>query len=293
MNKIIIIIAFLLSSTYVAAQVGINTRFPIGHFIIDSSGDNVSTTPTAAQLRNDVILSISTDKEAILGVGAMPYNSGQLYLGANNKALGLNRVALTSSFDVVTVPNPTDGTVVYNKDTAIEDGVYFFSGNQWGKMTTNLYAGSFINLLNLKSPDVATKPITAAQLTLQTYTAGAELEFVTKENGSIQILEDGAYSFNMHLSGDVSTGISEFTNYYVFLVNATNNSVVDGYTIALRPNSLAPQTASVFLNANFKKDDKVKIYICHESISDRKWTLKSATPGSTALVRTYMVFWKL
>lgn len=293
MNKIFIILMLLVCSIHAFSQVGINTRFPIGHFIIDSKGDNVSVIPTSDQLRNDVILDVSTDNEAILSVGAMPYNSAQLYLGANNKALGLNRVTLASSFDVGTVPNPTDGTVVYNKDASMEDGVYFFSDTQWGKMSTNIYAGSFINLLNLSSPDVVTKPISPAQLSAELYSAGAELKFVTKENGAIEILEDGAYSFNMHLSGYVSAGSSEFAYYYVFLVNATNHSVVDSYTVALRPNINTQQTASVFLNANFKKNDAVRIYICHESITDRIWTLKSSAPGSTDLVRSYMIFWRL
>ena len=280
-------------SVYASSQVGINTLFPIGNFIIDTNGDNISATPTPTQLKNDVVFSKSTDNEAILGVGAMPYNSAQLYLNSNNKALGLNKVTLASSFDVVTVPNPTDGIIVYNKDATIDDGVYFFSDTQWGKMATNIYAGSFINLLNLSSPDVATKPITPAQLSAELYSTGVELKFVTKENGAIEILEDGAYSFNMHLSGYVSTGSSEFAYYYVFLVNDTNHSVADSYTIALRPNSNAQQTASVFLNANFKKNDVVKIYVCHESETNRIWSLKSSAPGSNNLVRSYMVFWKL
>ncbi len=280
-------------SVYASSQVGINTLFPIGNFIIDTNGDNISATPTPTQFKNDVVFSKSTDNEAILGVGAMPYNSAQLYLNSNNKALGLNKVTLASSFDVVTVPNPTDGIVVYNKDATIDDGVYFFSDTQWGKMATNIYAGSFINLLNLSSPDVVTKPITPAQLSAELYSTGVELKFVTKENGAIEILEDGAYSFNMHLSGYVSTGSSEFAYYYVFLVNDTNHSVADSYTVALRPNSNAQQTASVFLNANFKKNDVVKIYVCHESETNRIWSLKSSAPGSNNLVRSYMVFWKL
>lgn len=293
MNKIFIVLTFWGCSVYASSQVGINTLFPIGDFIIDTNGDNISATPTSTQLKNDVVFSKSTDNEAILGVGAMPYNSAQLYLNSNNKALGLNKVTLATSFDVVTVPNPTDGIVVYNKDATIDDGVYFFSDTQWGKMATNIYAGSFINLLNLSSPDVVTKPITPAQLSAELYSSGVELKFVTKENGSIEILEDGAYSFNMHLSGYVSTGSSEFAYYYVFLVNDTNHSVVDSYTVALRPNSNAQQTASVFLNANFKKNDVVKIYVCHESATNRVWSLKSSAPGSNNLVRSYMVFWKL
>lgn len=293
MNKIFIILMFLVCSAYVSSQVGINTKFPVGRLVIDTNGDNVSGTPTPAQLKNDMILNISTDNEAILGVGGMPHNSAQLFLNADNKALGLNRVNLASSFDVATVPSPTDGIVVYNKDASIEDGVYFFSEDQWGKMSTNIYAGSFINLLNLSSPDVTTKPITPTQLAAELYSVGTELKFVTKENGVIEILEDGAYSFNMHLSGYVSAGTSEFAYYYVFLVNATNHSVVDSYTVALRPNTNAQQTASVFLNANFKKNDAVRIYICHESRTDRIWSLKSTTPGNTNLVRTYMIFWRL
>ncbi|SHG44155.1 hypothetical protein [Dysgonomonas macrotermitis] len=294
MNKLLVILTILLVYPFFAtSQVSINSRYSIGKLLIDGDGDNTSTIPTSVQLENDVIFNVSTLNEAILGIGGTPYNSAQLSLNATNKALGLNIVNLTSGLDLTTVPSPSNGLTVYNKDSSIDDGVYFFLDNEWAKMTTNIYAGSFMNLLNLQAPDVVTRPITQTQLSAELYSAGTELNFISTDNGTIKILEDGAYSFNMHLSGTVSSGSSEYAYYYVFLVNATLHSVLDSYTIALKPNNNAPQTASVFLNANFTKDDEVKIYICHEDTNNRTWTLKSSSPGSTDLIRSYMVFWKL
>lgn len=292
MNKIYLILLILVSSISVSSQVGINTNHPFGNFMIDANGDNVSSTPTAAQLKNDVVMQTFSN-EAQLGIAGIPVDGAQLHLGDTHKALGLNRVKLNTSFDLTTVPDPTDALVVYNQTTTtLEDGVYFFSDDQWGRMVTNRFAGSFINFLNL-STNVATTPITPAQLTAETYSVGAEIQFVTRENGNITLLEDGAYSFNMHLTGYVPNGTSQFTSYYVFLVNATTNTVVDSYTIVLKPFTNAPQTASVFLNANFNKNDNVKIYICHNSGSDRAWNLRGSTAGSMDLIRSYMVFWKL
>lgn len=50
------------------AQVGINTRVPIGAFHIDGAGDNTGVTPSAVQLYNDIVV----DNNGNLGLGTIP-----------------------------------------------------------------------------------------------------------------------------------------------------------------------------------------------------------------------------
>lgn len=79
-----------------------------------------------------------------VGVGtATPDPSSLLDLNASNKGLLLPRVALTSTADIITVPNPAKGLLVYatqNSGTGItaiqKDTLYKFDGTQWKPLTT-------------------------------------------------------------------------------------------------------------------------------------------------------------
>jgi hypothetical protein len=79
-----------------------------------------------------------------VGVGtATPHPSSILDLNASNKGLLLPRVALTSTSDITTVPNPAKGLLVYatqnsgTGSTAIQkDTLYKFDGTQWKPLTT-------------------------------------------------------------------------------------------------------------------------------------------------------------
>lgn len=277
----------------VSAQVGINTIYPIGSFHIDASGNNISITPTDQLLLDDVIFETSTDNEAILGVGGKANNGSQLSLLANNKALGLNKVKLLSPFDLSTIADPEDGVLVFNEGDNLDKGLYYTSDQIWNKLQVNLFAGSSMNFLNLSSANASSKPITREQLMNNNFSVGTRLDFITRDSTKIEILADGAYSFNFQLVGTVSKGTSEYANYYIFLVDADTNKALASYTIVTRPNSSAPQTASVFLNATLKKGANVQIYLCHESTTDRVWTLNSSPAGTIFIERSYMVFWKL
>lgn len=79
-----------------------------------------------------------------VGVGtATPHPSSILDLNASNKGLLLPRVALTSTSDITTVPNPAKGLLVYatqNSGTGItaiqRDTLYRFDGIRWRSLTT-------------------------------------------------------------------------------------------------------------------------------------------------------------
>jgi len=79
-----------------------------------------------------------------VGIGtSAPHPSALLDLNASNKGLLLPRVALTSTSDITTVPNPAKGLLVYatqNSGTGItaiqRDTLYKFDGTSWKSLTT-------------------------------------------------------------------------------------------------------------------------------------------------------------
>jgi len=79
-----------------------------------------------------------------VGIGtASPYPSSMLDLSASNKGLLLPRAALTSTSDIITVPKPAKGLLVYATQnagsgiTAIQGNtLYKFDGIKWKALTT-------------------------------------------------------------------------------------------------------------------------------------------------------------
>lgn len=70
--------------------------------------------------------------------GASPISSAMLDVSASNKGMLIPRVALSSTTDVVTIPNPATSLLVYNTNTNIVNGAgagyYYWNGNAWGKL---------------------------------------------------------------------------------------------------------------------------------------------------------------
>lgn len=83
---------------------------------------------------------------AINATGAVPNASAGLDVDFTNKGLLLPRVTLTSATDVVTIPAPATGLMVYNLGTGgtspndITPGQYYFNGTKWVR-----YAAGWIN----------------------------------------------------------------------------------------------------------------------------------------------------
>lgn len=89
-----------------------------------------------------MMLGITVDGQVGIGTNT-PHPSSLLELNAADKGLLLPRVALTSTSDIVTIPNPAKGLLVYavqdsgTGDTAIQkDTLYKFDGVRWKAMTT-------------------------------------------------------------------------------------------------------------------------------------------------------------
>ena len=91
-----------------------------------------------------VVFIAGTTVHGQVGIGtASPYPSAVVDLNASNKGLLLPRVALTSTSDITTVPNPAKGLLVYatqNSGTGItaiqRDTLYRFDGTRWKAFTT-------------------------------------------------------------------------------------------------------------------------------------------------------------
>jgi hypothetical protein len=96
------------------------------------------------QLRFFAVLLMGITVQAQVGINtASPNPSALLDLNSSNKGLLLPRVTLLSTSDIVTIPNPAKGLMVYATQdmgtgiTAIQkDTLYKFDGVRWKALTT-------------------------------------------------------------------------------------------------------------------------------------------------------------
>ncbi len=77
---------------------------------------------------------------AQVGVGTpLPDASTQLDIVSNNKGVLIPRIPLTSSTDIVTIPNPANSLLVFNTNTVANDitpGYHYWDGAKWQRMTS-------------------------------------------------------------------------------------------------------------------------------------------------------------
>ena len=72
----------------------------------------------------------------------------------NNKALLITRVALTGTDDLITIPTPAAGLIVYNTQTTsgsnavIGNEIYFFNGTQWKQIVDKTILDDEVEQLN-------------------------------------------------------------------------------------------------------------------------------------------------
>jgi trimeric autotransporter adhesin len=77
--------------------------------------------------------------------GAEADESAMVDIDSNNKGLLIPRVSLTSTTDVVTIPNPAYSLMVFNLATAgvppndVNPGYYYWDGTQWVKIGANAW----------------------------------------------------------------------------------------------------------------------------------------------------------
>lgn len=93
-----------------------------------------------------IILLFSPLSNAQVGIATTsPHPGSDLTLGSTNKALLLNRIALTGKDDVSTITSPQAGMIIYNTATAgttpddVTPGFYYFDSGttKWEKVSSN------------------------------------------------------------------------------------------------------------------------------------------------------------
>jgi hypothetical protein len=247
------------------AQVGIGTENPQGIFHIDGAEDNTRTTDD---------LSVKPSHGSMnMGVGAVPAeNSGaQLELSGTQSAFLPNRIGLTSLTDIVTVPNPIAGMLVFNDGTGglSEQGLYHFDGIRWMRLlesdvTSRIYYRDLWSNADLNSPmgDRGIRPGRHTEAHSQTQ-HGNVLTWTDPENPAplatqqsqfIIIPENGSYAFTFRLymrqnsSGGTTTTAP--TGGWESM-NAVGRAV--GYLYAFNRNSIA--------TTNVDSDDAAEVNI--------------------------------
>lgn len=295
MKNLLILSALLFLVLNSFSQVGINTNNPRGVFHIDGNGDNAST-PTVAQLKNDLIAKVDANGEMYVNMGSEGHTSSQFGLYDTNKALGLNRVALTSTTDITTVPSPGKGLFVYDNNT---NYMYYYSGYMWLRIEDTPYENTSVRTYNLLTNDAATptNPNQSIQVFSKAHTPngtadGALMKFTS--TGTIPIDEKGSYGFSIRLYG----GPGAFTptpankTYYVYMTKAGSNSILDCIQIDLYAYTGRPISYTATFYADLEANDEVCFYWAHNQATTTTCYLVVAASGAVNANRTSLLYWK-
>lgn len=289
----------LILSVTLKAQVGINTNNVQGIFHIDTRGNNATTgAPAASQLTDDVIVTpnASTGVNVSIGGKVTANSSAELALLDADKAILLNRVALTDLRDITTIPNPEAGTIVYNTATSgtypdnIVPGYYYFNGEVWYKwqygrvnsilsqrdLLTHCYSANVPNLNDASSPMSAT----------------------LADFGVIQIEEKGTYIFSLRLYGPATSNSSGATapaftraiNYLYMMKNGSTKVTSMEINVPLPAGGTVAYTHTVSMQAVLDKDDIVTFRLANYA-AWYGWVLQ-AVPGLHAN-KTSLIYWKI
>ena len=281
-NCLFLIFSFL-SIGLCQSQVGINTKNPQGVFHFDKKGNSGSST----NLEDDIIISSDNASGANVSIGGLPVSGASIAMYSSTKGFLPNRVQLTSSIDVTTVPNPETGMLVYNIAASgvypnnTLPGYYIFQGSKWLRLRTSAYSGL--------SETSALKTAVTTKSTNEVNSSTAPIA----DFGSIQIFDDGAYAFSFNINATSSTGaLSGNITRGVLNIYILKKSLGDaGFTpfkgIEINP-ALFPNgnsfTLSAITSLELKSQDQLMFRISHYG------TYPSITLKAGA---TYLTYWKL
>lgn len=281
------------------AQVGINTKNSQGVFHIDTRGNNpVSGTPTAAQMTDDIVVEKHSTAGINMSIGGKvgTNSSAQLALLDPNKAILLNRVALTGLKDITTIPNPQTGTMVYNTATAgtypdnIVPGYYYFNGLVWykwqyGQIDSELSSCDLLsNCVSVDVPSLGN--------------AVSPMQSALADFGTIKIKETGIYIFSLRLYGRATVNSSgskapPFTrsiNYLYMMKNVSTKVAAMEINVPLHLGDVVAYTHTVSLQAVLNANDVITFRLGNYAGS-YGWDL-IANAGLRAN-KTSLIYWKI
>ncbi|WP_185126881.1 hypothetical protein [Chryseobacterium lactis] len=223
------------------SQVGINTPNPQGIFHVDGGKDNPATgIPTPVQQANDFTITPTGS----VGIGTILPDASAL-LDINTDGLAANkkkgvlfpRVPLNSNTDVITVPNPATGLLVYNTGTGNlkNAGYVYWNGSEWRSLINNTAV----------TPQISSLNCSGAKLSPPTYTAGQLY------NGTMTIPYNGGNGGTYPAGSAIaSTGVTGLT---ATLQGGTlsNGGGLLTYFVTGTPSSSSPNTASFTIPGMF------------------------------------------
>lgn len=315
MKYIYIIAAFVLMSAASFGQIGINTENVVSGaiFQVDPLGNN--TTGTGAQLADDMIISLN-NATGVVGLGKKASTAAQLDLGSHKKALKMNEVKLQSLTDIVTVPNPRAGMIVYNTvaiaSEEVEIGWYYFDGVKWNRILKAERDPALKNEFSIPYllPDQIEIPsMSYSDATSGIYSGTLKMPFVNSETNQIKAPADGTYVFALRFyfySTILGIPLPEETYdsqavLYAFLVSKTQNKVLEKALISFPFTQRFRRYYSyrLVMGTSLNKDEEIEIYIGRGQSPDFQdcplsvRVLDSSDPSLKSAARTSMVFWKL
>ena len=299
MKNYFLILLILFCVDLVNAQVGVNTKSPLGMFHIDASGNN-SVLPSALELRDDFIVKSDGGLGVGIGIGTIPAEGASVDLASSNKGLSLNEVALTGVGDLSTVPSPVQGMMVFNTSTNSElyPGICVFNGlsNRWEQMAftkeTNLVQ------IAVSLYDVTTTSVTASQINAGEY-SGVSIPFAPLGSATtgIKIMESGTYAFALNLMGMVNTNITEQTHLYLFMMRKSDMTIMDATALGVLFMNNPPQykqSATAILSSELEAGDELEFLISHNLETPHSWTLYGGAISTAGRYnKTSLSYWKL
>ncbi|GLB47980.1 hypothetical protein [Neptunitalea lumnitzerae] len=194
-----------------------------------------------------------------------PNPSASLDLGANNKGLLMNRVALTSTTDVSTVNSPATGLLVYNTATTsdVTPGFYYYNGTKWvGVGAQKKYTSTYSQTAEILASTNTATYVDLPGLT-QTITA--------PYTGTYQIIVNGYYSSGAPVNTTVTQTTSTNFAYYA---NTEHN-----HTVALYQDGASQGSIRLTINGTAIKEK----YITSTSKSFQGQTFYSLGQNATII----------
>ncbi|SHG44204.1 hypothetical protein [Dysgonomonas macrotermitis] len=299
------------------AQIGINTNYPISNALLHIDGLSNNTNNVPSELVDDMVAALDNAGSISLGLGKKAAENAQVDLGSNNHALKMNEVRLTSLTDIITVPDPRAGMVVYNTvaiaSEEVEIGWYYFDGIKWRKIQKAVKDPNLKNEFSIPNgvSDTAEIPaISLADASSNIYSGATKLAFVNTETSQIIAPTDGTYVFALRLyffstfNNNISIPSIIYDNQavlHIFLTSKTKNKVLDKALITFPFNQRTRRYYSyrLVMGTTLDKDEEVELYIgrgLSPEFDDCPLNIRiqdSSDPSVKAAARVSLVFWKL
>lgn len=270
------ILSFSLSAN---SQIGVNTENPQTLFHIDALGNNnTGTTPSVAQQLDDVYMGMMSDNEIVMSLGKLPEINTQLSLNDANKSFLPNKVALTSQLDIVTVPNPQTGMMVYNTSSipgtnGVLPGLYVYEDNTWKYLFTE-------DTKKLQMRNLATAMVTPA-CSAADYNCASVLDF----GEDIIITDTGAYGIGVSLYGRPNPTLTTPSREILYIWLMANGVPVDVAELNMTGFTGGNQfTYTVFLGGKFNVGDKLTCRLSYNVTYHPMYLYPD---------KSYMMYWRL